>query len=154
MSTIAGVDGDGLRRQASLVTWEHFEHGADIGVRGVGPSLATAFEQAALALTGVLTEPAAVEPREAVAIACDNPDRELLLFDWLDALVYEMATRHCLFARFQVAIDDGRLSATAWGEPVEPARHQPAVEVKGPTLTRLSVRREDGDWVAECVVDV
>ena len=30
--------------------WEHFEHGADIGVRGIGPTPASAFEQAALPL--------------------------------------------------------------------------------------------------------
>lgn len=134
--------------------WEHFEHQADIGVRGVGPTLSAAFEQAAVALTAVLTEPASVEAREAVTIECDNRDREMLLFDWLDALVYEMATRRLLFGRFEVAIDDGRLRATAWGEPVNRARHQPAVEVKGATLTALSVRREGADWIAECVVDV
>lgn len=37
--------------------WEHFEHGADIGVRGIGATKASAFEQAALALTGVITDP-------------------------------------------------------------------------------------------------
>ena len=40
--------------------WEHFEHGADVGVRGIGPTPASAFEQAALALTAVITEPDAV----------------------------------------------------------------------------------------------
>lgn len=134
--------------------WEHFEHQADIGVRGCGPTLAIAFEQAAIALTAVLTEPALVEPREAVAIECESPDLDLLLFDWLDALVYEMATRRVVFGRFQVEIDDGRLRATAWGEPVDRARHQPAVEIKGATLTALSVRREDAGWIAQCVVDV
>lgn len=135
-------------------SWEHFEHQADIGVRGVGPTLPAAFRQAALALTAVVTDPVLVDSREAVAIACDNPDPDLLFFDWLDALVYEMATRHLLFGRFDVEIADGRLEATAWGEPVDRARHQPAVEVKGATLTGLSVRREGGGWVAECVVDV
>lgn len=134
--------------------WEHFEHGADIGVRGVGPTPAAAFEQAAVALSGVVTEPARVEPAQAVPIACENADPTLLLFDWLDALVYEMATRHLLFGRFNVEITAGRLKAVAWGEPVDRARHQPAVEVKGPTLTGLSVRHDDEGWIAECVVDV
>lgn len=134
--------------------WEHFEHQADIGVRGVGPTLEKAFEQAALALTAVVTEPRAVKPRVAVAIACENEDPALLFVDWLDALIYEMATRRVLFSRFEVTIEDGRLTATAWGEPVDRERHQPAVEVKGATLTALSVRREDEGWGAGCVVDV
>ncbi len=134
--------------------WEHFEHGADIGVRGIGPTQGAAFEQAALALTAVLTDPAGVETGEAVRIECENPDPELLLFDWLDALIYEMATRGFVFGRFQVEIEEARLGAIAWGEPVDRERHQPAVEVKGPTLTGLSVRSEAGGWIAECIVDV
>jgi len=135
--------------------WEHFEHGADIGVRGLGRTPAEAFEQAALALTAVLTDPERVRPREAVPVRCEAPDLELLLVDWLNALVYEMATRRMLFGRFAVRIEDGRLEATARGEPVAPARHAPAVEVKGATYTALAVRRRaDGCWLAQCVVDV
>jgi len=135
--------------------WEHLPHGADIGVRGFGPTLEAAFEQAAMALTAVATDPAKVMPREAVTISCAAPDRELLLVEWLNGLIYEMATRHMLFARFEVALDDGRLSATAWGEAIDVARHQPAAEPKGATYTALKVRREaDGLWVAECIIDV
>ena len=135
--------------------WEHFAHGADIGVRGIGSSESEAFEQAALALTAVVTEPSSVTPRDAVAIRCEAPDDELLLADWLNALVYEMATRGALFGRFAVKLDGRRLEATAWGEPVDRARHRPAVEVKGATYTALLVeQRADGAWIAQCVVDV
>jgi tRNA nucleotidyltransferase (CCA-adding enzyme) len=114
-----------------------------------------AFEQAALALTAVITDPADVEPRETIAIACEGPDPELLLVDWLNALIYEMATRRLLFGRFSVSLEDGRLFATAWGEPVDLERHHPAVEVKGATYTQLAVSRgDDGSWSARCVVDV
>lgn len=135
--------------------WEHFAHDADIGVRGFGPTPAEAFEQAALALTAVLVEPERVEPLEAVEIGCRARDLEFLLVEWLNALVYEMATRRMLFSRFAVAIGDGGLSARAWGEPVDVARHQPAAEVKGATFTALAVTRDDrGGWRAQCVVDV
>lgn len=135
--------------------WEHFHHQADIGVRGLGPSVATAFEQAALALTAVITDPAQVDDRTPVAIACEAPDLELLLADWLNALIYEMATRHMLFSRFSVDILQQTLTATAWGEAIDPARHQPAVEIKGATYTALRVGRDEaGNWIAQCVVDV
>jgi SHS2 domain-containing protein len=38
------------------MTWSHFAHGADIGLRGEGRSKAEAFEEIARALTGVVTE--------------------------------------------------------------------------------------------------
>ncbi len=136
-------------------SWEHFPHQADIGVRGIGSTKEAAFELAALALTAVITDPESVAPKQVVSVACEAPDDELLLVDWLNALVYEMATRKMLFSRFAVHFNDHSLQGTAWGEPVEVARHQPAVEVKGATYTELSVKQDErGRWVAQCVVDV
>ena len=135
--------------------WNHFVHDADIGLEGRGPSLAAAFEQTALALTAVITDPGRVEERQAVDIQCEALDPELLLVDWVNALIYEMAIGRMLFARFSVIIEDGRLRATAWGEGLDPHRHQPAVEVKGATYTALSVTKgKSGTWTARCVVDV
>ena len=135
--------------------WEHFSHQADIGVRGVGASKEEAFEQAGLALTGVITEVASLEPKELVTVVGEGPNDELLFVDWLNAIIYEMATRKMLFGRFQVHIHDRRLEGKLWGQPVDVAKHQPAVEVKGATYTELKVQRSpDGTWIAQCVVDV
>lgn len=135
--------------------WEHFPHEADMGVRGVGATREQAFEQAALAMTAVITDLAGVQALTPVDIECEAPDDELLFVDWLNAIVYEMATRHMLFSRYDVRLQDRRLNARAWGEPLDTARHQPAVEVKGATYTGLHVRQEaNGQWVAECIVDV
>jgi len=54
-----------------------------------------------------------------------------------------------------VRIEDGRLEAVVWGEPIDPARHSPAAEAKAATYTALRVGpRPDGLWEAACVVDV
>ena len=134
--------------------WEHFPHDADVGVRGFGGTPSQAFEQAALALTAVVTR-ARVEPLSPVEINCKAPDLELLFVDWLNAIIYEMAVRDMLFARFDVRIEDTGLQATLWGEPVDVARHAPACEPKGATYTALRVALGgDGSWSAACVVDV
>lgn len=135
--------------------WEHFPHGADIGVRGYGDSEADAFAQAATALCAIVAAPEHVAERQSVAVSCAAPDAELLLVDWLNALIYEMATRKMCFGRFDVSLVDGRLEGRAWGEPLDLARHEPTVEPKGATYTALRVAREPtGRWVAQCVVDV
>lgn len=135
--------------------WEHFEHKADVGVRGVGSTESIAFEQAAVAMTAVITDPSRVVDRDRVDVRCQSPDHELLLVDWLNALVFEMATRRMLFSRFAVTMEVNGLKAAAWGEPVDEKRHQPAVEVKGATFTELKVGQyPDGSWFAQCVVDV
>jgi len=135
--------------------WEHFPHEADMGVRGMGATLEQAFGQAALALTAVVTDPATVIPTKMIELSCEAPDVELLLVDWLNALIFEMATRSMLFSRFEVRLEGQRLDAKAWGEALDVARHHPAVEVKGATYTALKVARQsDGGWLAQCVVDV
>lgn len=135
--------------------WEHFQHVADVGVRGFGPTPAAAFAQAALALTAVVTDPDEVRAEQAVDIACSAPDPAILLADWLNALVFEMATRGMLFSRFEVDIEGDALRARAWGEAVDVCRHRPAAEVKGATLSELRVERAaDGRWLAQCIVDV
>jgi tRNA nucleotidyltransferase (CCA-adding enzyme) len=139
----------------TAMAWEHFPHGADIGVRAFGASRSEAFEQAALAMMAVITDPERVAAETAIELRCEAPDDELLLADWLNALIYEMATRGMLFRRFAVTLHGHALEARAWGERIDRERHKPAVEVKGATYTALSVaRRDDGTWVAQCVVDV
>lgn len=134
--------------------WEHYGHEADIGVRGFGATREQAFEQAALALTAAVCDPAAVAPRERVGLACEAPDDELLFADWLNAVIYEMSTRRMLFSRFEVRLKGNTLEGDAWGEAVDPARHSPAVEPKGATFTTLKVAREGEEWMAQTVVDV
>lgn len=138
----------------SIPSWEHFEHRADIGIRGFGKTQAEAFEQAALAMTAIITDPALIEAQRVVRISCKDEDHELLLVDWLNALVYEMATRRMLFSRFEVTLDGACLKGRAWGEAIDVVRHHPAVEVKGATYTELALRRSGICWMAQCVVDV
>jgi SHS2 domain-containing protein len=135
--------------------WEHFPHGADVGIRGVGRTPAEAFSQAGEALTATICEPDVVQPRSAVELHCRAPSLDLLFVDWVNAIVYAMATEHMLFREFIVRIEDTELRAQLKGESIDPARHQPAVEVKGATHTLLRVAQQpDGRWVAQCVVDV
>lgn len=132
-----------------------YAHGADVGIRGEGATLAEAFAAAAVALTAAVCEPAVVTPRERVGIHCEAADVEELFYEWINALVFEMTTRQMLFARFDVRIEGTRLDADAWGERIDVARHQPAAEVKGATYTDLRVCPSGaGRWIAQCVVDV
>jgi tRNA nucleotidyltransferase (CCA-adding enzyme) len=134
--------------------WEHFPHDADVGIRGWGLTPAAAYEQAARALTAVVTS-VEVEPRIVVEVKCKAPDLELLFVEWLNAIIYEMAVRKMLFSRFSVYIEHGRLDGTLWGEPVDVVRHAPSCEPKGATYTALRVAQDpDGKWSAACIIDV
>jgi SHS2 domain-containing protein len=135
--------------------WEHFTHHSHIGVRGHGHTLASSFEQAALALTAVTTDPGRLVKQVQVNIVCEATDWELLLTHWLNAVVHQMVTREMLFGCFRVHIEGNKLRASVWGQGIDGSQHSLGVKVKGATDTALKVfQHPNGDWTAECVVDV
>jgi len=136
--------------------WEHYSHPADMGIRSFGQTKEEAFEQAALAMTAIITDLKTIEPKEQIEIVGEEEnDDELLFVSWLNALLYEMGTRGMLFSRFKVNIEAGQFCAKAWGEKIDVKKHSPAVEVKAATYSDLKVRQdENGNWTAQCIVDV
>lgn len=142
------------------MTFEHFEHGADIGVRGFGATPAEAFEGAAHALFALLAEkPLSVRATTEERVAVEAAGLEELLVAYLNELISIADARRLVFGEFEVEIEGAgarayRLSARARGEPFDPDRHEWTVQPKGATYTGLCVANEGGRWVAQCVVDV
>jgi SHS2 domain-containing protein len=136
------------------VNYETFEHEADIGIRGFGKTEAEAFENAAVALFSVMVNVHAVEASEKRSVTVSAPDHELLLVEWLNALLTLSDIEHMVFSKFDVNIQGTSLTGAAWGEKLNQDRHEPDVEIKGATYHMLSVKEVDGWYVAQCVVDV
>lgn len=137
-----------------MTRWEHFSHDADIGIRGIGNTIEEAFEMAGVALTAVVTDPEKVSPKFTLHIRCEDPDIEILFFDWVNALIYEMDTKKILFKKFKIFISHGVLDAECEVEKVNSLLHDPAVDIKGATMTELKVKQMSNHWIAQCIVDV
>src|SRR6267378_804706 len=124
---------------------ETFDHTADLGLRVRAPDLDTLFAEAAEALSAVLVEERdTVRATMRVEVYLTGTDRELLLFDWLKELLYHFDSEHLLFGKFEVKLDGGSLTATAWGEPLDRNRHVLEHEVKAITYHGLSVVQVEG----------
>ena len=135
--------------------YELFEHTADLGLRVRASDLDTLFAEAGKCLfSAIVEDPATVRPEVEQTIELSGTDREYLLFDWLRELLYRFDAEHMVFSRFDVSVDGGGLAATAWGEPLDPARHVLSHEVKAITYHGLSVSEEGSEWVAEVIVDI
>jgi SHS2 domain-containing protein len=135
--------------------YEQFEHTADLGLRICAAGLEELFAEAGRALTDALTaQPDAVEPRRSQTIRLEASDRADLLHDWLAELLYLFETERLLFSRFDVALAPGELRATAWGEPVDPKRHEIEIEIKAITYHGLKVEQTADGWLAEVIVDL
>jgi SHS2 domain-containing protein len=135
--------------------YETFEHTADLGLRIRAPDLDTLFAEAGQALFAVIVEdPATVQPRQRIDVWLAGEDREYLLFDWLKELLYRFDGEHLVLGRFEVHVGDGALDGTAWGEPLDPARHVLSHEVKAITYHGLRVEQTADGWLAEVIVDI
>src|SRR5262245_60816435 len=135
--------------------YETFDHTADLGLRVRSGDLNTLFAEAGLALLSTLVEnPDAVAPARELAIDLPKDDLDYLLFDWLKALLYHFDTERLLCSRFDVRVDAAGLHAVARGEAFDPARHEPAHEVKAITYHDLKVEKTPDGWLAEVIVDI
>ena len=135
--------------------YEYFEHTADLGLRVRAPDLETLFVDAARALFGAIVEDLdTVAPRRQVDIHVHGDELAYLLFDWLKELLYHFDVEHLLFSRFEVCLQDNELTARAWGEPLDRARHQLEHEVKAITYHGLRVEQTEDSWLAEVIVDI
>lgn len=153
-SCAPGQGGPPPREEVSaLNAYAYFDHGADIGLVGRGPTLEAAFEAAAAATFAIMVDLSAVRPATAVRFTFEEADVELALVTWLNRLLAEARAADLVLGRFRVHRHGAHWSGEGWGEPWR-ADLERGVEVKGATLTMLAVRRGAGGWEARCVVDV
>jgi len=135
--------------------YELFEHTADLGLRVRASTLDMLFAEAATCLfSAVVEDITTIQPLAAIHVEIAGADREYLLFDWLKDLLYRFDSEHMLLGRFAVTVRDDGLSGTAWGEPLDPARHVLLHEVKAITYHELKVEQTDDGWLAEVIVDI
>ncbi len=144
------------------MTYEHFEHEADVGIRGKGSSVEKAFEEAAKALFDVEVDVKNVKALKKVRVVATANNIEELFIEWLNALLSQASLREMVFSQFKVKIvkdikNKGfRLEGYALGEKFNAKKHKAKDEVKGATYSQLKVYQDKKSkkWIAQCIVDV
>ena len=136
---------------------ETFEHTADLGLRVFAADLPDLFRTAGEGLFDVIVAnrgDVQVVATESVSLSAESTEE--LLFKWLNELIFLSETKHRLYTRFDVALDATgcRLDGTIGGEPIDRGRHVLDHEVKAATRHGLSLRPEQGGWVAEVILDI
>ena len=145
--------------QPDSLRYEVLEHTADIGIVAYGRELPELFAAAATGLSALMVNLDTVQEQLSRQLALPAPvlgDYEGLLVDWLSEFVYLFDAEHLLFRRYEVdAVTAEGLRATAWGEPVNVARHILGTAIKAVTYHALEVRQlDDGTWQARVILDV
>ena len=136
------------------MTWELFEHTADLGLRVTAPDIETLFCDAARGLFGMIVERIPEQRGERIELRVEGRRNDWLLFDWLNELLFVFETRELLLGDFEIAFDGSGLRGRARGAKVDLARDRLLHEVKAITYHGLRVDRAADGWSAELIVDI
>lgn len=135
--------------------FELLAHTADIGIIARGKDMKEAFINAARGLFNIMAEPRGIEVKESVLVKVNALDREVLLVNWLNELIFQTSTREMLFKEFKISyLSDTELKATISGEKIDRSRHRVNREVKAATYHQLKVEETPDGWLAQVIFDI
>jgi SHS2 domain-containing protein len=135
--------------------YEFFDHTADIGIRAEAATQAELFQQLAAALTELLVEQSALEPREVKPVRLNAEAVDELAYLWLRELLYTFSTDKFIPSRITFStLTEQTLEAELAGDRFDLGRHAQGREVKAITRHLLQAGQENGVWRAQVIVDI
>jgi len=135
--------------------YETFEHGADIGIRGIGDNLEEAFIECAKAMFDVMVDIKNINPQKLIKFKIKAHNEKELLVEFLNNLLTQADLKNMVFSKFDIIIkNDKILKSRAWGEEIDPLKHCLKTEVKAATYSMLKVEKKNNKYIAQCVIDV
>lgn len=132
---------------------------ADVAFEARGKTLKELFESAALAVTNtMLNNPEEMELREIRSFEVEAADIEMLLFNFLQELIFLKDAQLLLFNRFELDIsrhgDKWHLYSKATGDKIDPGRHELIADVKAVALHNFHIEQTTEGWRAAVILDV
>jgi SHS2 domain-containing protein len=125
--------------------FEILDHTADTGIIAYGENLEKAFENTALGMFSLITELKNIKKDQTRKINVSATDRDNLLINWLNELIYLFDVDNLVFSNFDIIrLTDTTISATAYGEKVDLSRHEIKTGIKAATYHMLKIEENDG----------
>jgi len=135
--------------------FEIIDHTADVGIIAYGADIEELFSNAALALFSLITAPESVEEKLHLDLEVSSEDRDSLLIEWLNELIYLFDVNHILFNHFDIkSLTHNELKATCYGEDFNPMKHKITAGVKAATYHMLKLDKSDDGFKAQVILDI
>jgi SHS2 domain-containing protein len=144
------MDIEGMKKAFEII-----DHTADVGIIAYGADVEELFSNAALALFSLIIEPGSVEEKLHLNLEVSSEDRDSLLVEWLNELIYIFDVEHILFNRFDIeSLTHNQLKAACYGEGFDPMKHKIKMGVKAATYHMLSLDKNGGRYKAQIIFDI
>jgi SHS2 domain-containing protein len=135
--------------------FEILEHTADIGLRAFGSDLAEAFVNAARGMVSLIIDPETIREVLSRELEVKAKDKEVLLVEWLNELLYFFDTEFLLFKRFEIIrISETEIRARCYGEKVDKTRHILKMGIKSTTYHLLRVEKKSDGYLVQVLLDI
>jgi len=147
--------GVAMVEQTAGKSFEVIDHTADVGIIAYGTEIKQVFANAALALFSLITELEDVGEELKYDVEVASEDRESLLVEWLNELIYLFDAEHVLLKKFDVqSLSNARLKAACYGEKFDPSRHRIKTGVKAATYHMLRIDKDNKGYKAQVIFDI
>jgi SHS2 domain-containing protein len=132
---------------------------ADVAFEAWAETLEELFLAAADATMNVMvSDLAAIVEHETRVLAAADEEADMLLFQLLQELIFYKDAERLLLRVRRVGIRQDAsgyaLQADAWGEEIDPSRHDLVVDVKAVTLHRFRLAQTERGWEATVILDI
>jgi SHS2 domain-containing protein len=129
---------------------------ADIGLRVYGEDLAAVYKNTAAGMFSLITDLDTIREKTHRKVIATASDREALLVEWLNELIFLFDTERMLFKRYKITdLSDTRIEADCYGEKADRSRHVLKRGIKSATYHRLKIEAPSGGkWQAEIIFDI
>ena len=135
--------------------FEIIDHTGDVGIIAYGSNIKELFCNAALALFSLITETESIVENLQRDLEIGSADRDSLLVEWLNELIYLFDAEHILFRRFDIeSLSNNQLKATCYGENIDPSRHKIKLGVKAATYHMLKIDKDSDGYKVQIIFDV
>lgn len=135
--------------------FEMMNHTADISIKAYGKSLKELFENAALGMFNILADLEGITTSTELEIKVEAPDKQELLVEWLDELLYDFYTKHIIFCEFNITeLTDKNLTAKVKGRFIGENKNRLKTEIKAATRHDLRIKKKEDTYEVQIVFDV
>ena len=135
--------------------FEILNHTADISIKAYGKDTKELFQNAAFGMFNILADLEGISTSTELEIKVEALDKEELLIEWLDELLYNFYTKHIIFSKFDITELTGtKLSAVVKGRFVGENRNRLKTEIKAATRHNLHIEEKEGHYEVQIIFDV
>jgi SHS2 domain-containing protein len=135
------------------------EHTSDAFIESYGRTLEEAFQNAALAMFEVMTDPKTIDSEIEEQVETQAEDEYALLYEWLQLLLVKLEVEDKLYSKFTVesierTAQGYTLKAGIKGERYDPEKHPTKTSVKGITYHEMRIVHQEDQVRVRFLLDI